>query len=74
MCGYPFQDVFDLLLEPFGMNLCFECFRHFLNNRLVVFLNEAVKDRFFLAVVPVFDFNVGLASVATQVNRLVGGV
>ena len=56
------------------MNLCFECFRHFLNNRLVVFLNEAVKDRFFLAVVPVFDFNVGLASVATQVNRLVGGV
>ena len=56
------------------MNLRFECFRHFLDDRLVVFLYEAVKDRFFLAVVAVFDFNVGLASVATQVNRLVGSV
>ena len=56
------------------MNLRFECFRHFLDDRLVVFLYEAVKDRFFLAVVAVFDFNVGLTRVATQVNRLIGSV
>lgn len=56
------------------MNFSFECFRHFLDDRLVVFLDETVEDGFFLTVVAVFDFYVGLACVATQVHRLVGGV